>query len=133
MELPIHPALVHFPIALYFFELLLLSFWAFKKDGHYLRAALFTFRAAFFMMIAALASGWKEVGGWQHVTGEVAEHFWGAVSVGVIQLARGIYWHRGKLENKKAMILILSALAGCAAVLYTAYHGGELVYGEHAH
>lgn len=131
MELPIHPMMVHFPIAFYLLEILLLSLWLFKKEETYCGFSRFVFSAAFIGMGAALLSGWLEVGGWKNIQGETAEHFYGAVAVGVIQTLRALYWYFGKPSGSKgATICLLSAIAGCAALIYTAYHGGELVYGK---
>ena len=132
MNLPLHPALVHFPIALYFLELIILLTWVFRKDEMWRRFALFTFTTAFLFMTAALISGWNDAGGTKGLMGEVKEHFYGAVWVGVIQLARGSYWYIGKpRDNQGRVILLLSALFGYAAVIVTAYHGGEIVYHTH--
>ena len=67
MEFPIHPAIVHFPIGLYFLELVFLFFGFLKKEEFYKNAARFTFRVAFLAMIAALISGWLQVGSWEHI------------------------------------------------------------------
>ena len=65
MKLPIliHPILVHFPIAFYFLELVLLSLWRFKKDNSYFRFARFTFRLGYLFMILAMAAGLIDVKG----------------------------------------------------------------------
>ncbi len=130
MNLPIHPMMVHFPVALYLLEILLIAFWIFKKDAVYRRFALFVFRAAFLGMIASAVTGWLDAGGWNNIEGKTAAHFYGALTLGALQLGRFFYWHLGKPSGDKgARICLLTALAACAALMYTAYHGGELVYG----
>ena len=129
MSSPIHPMLVHFPIALYFLELVLLSIWFFRKDETFRRFAFFTFNVAFVFMTAALIAGWNDAGGTKGLMGEVKEHFYGAVWVSVIQLLRAGYWYLGKPRGGRGLvILLLSAILGYAAVIVTAYHGGEIVY-----
>jgi uncharacterized membrane protein len=131
MKLPIHPMLVHFPIAFFFLEFFLLLLWHFRKDDIYRGFAVLTFHLALLFLIPTLAAGWLAAGGWEHITGEVREHFFGAVSVAVIQSARGLYWQFGKPNDDKGRgLLILSAIAGLAAVIYTGYHGAEIVYGD---
>lgn len=129
MPSPIHPLFVHFPIALYFFELLLLSFLLWKKNQVYLGFALFTFRVAYFFMIVTLITGLLDTGGFNGIVGKVRPHFWGAVSVFLVQTLRGIHWHFGKTQDFKSAgrLWLFSALA-YSLVIFTAFEGGEIVY-----
>ena len=125
-----HPLLVHFPIAFYFLELILILFWIFRHDDAYKRFALFSFRFGYLAMLAALAAGWRDAGGWQNITGEVREHFLGAVSVFVFYTCRAFYWKLAKPEWPMDKWLQLAQVAiGYGLVVWTALHGGELVYG----
>jgi len=131
-KMPLHPALVHFPIAFYFLELFLLFLWVFKNDDHYRRFALLTFALAFLGMLAAIAAGWKDSGGWEHITKheELHEHFLGAVSVFCVYTFQALYWKLAKPESKAyRWILLISSVIGCVLVVVTAFHGGEMVYG----
>ena len=58
-----HPPLVHFPIAFYCLELLLLLFWRAKKDPAHLRFARFSFNLGYLFMLAAIVAGLKDAGG----------------------------------------------------------------------
>ena len=58
-----HPPLVHFPIAFYCLELLLLLFWQAKKDPAHLRFARFSFKLGYLFMLAAIVAGLKDAGG----------------------------------------------------------------------
>lgn len=132
MELPlIHPITVHFPIALYFFELFLILLWFFKSDEPFRDFAFLTFRLAFLSMIAAVIAGLVDTGGFSGIQGMVKPHFSGAVVLFVIQILRGLYWVGKKPHTRgEALICLAGALLGCAAVIYTGYYGGEMVYSK---
>ncbi len=131
MNLLIHPIAVHFPIAFYFLELILLLIWAKKNDPIYLRFASFVFKAAFIGMIAAIAAGLYDVGGFEHIQGRVKTHFIWALSVLALQTLRAIFWRIGKQEqNHYRATQILFSAAGFILITITAYFGGLLVYGN---
>ncbi len=124
-----HPMVVHFPIAFYCLELVLLLWWRFKKDESYLKFAFFTFRLGYLMMIVALITGYLMAGG---ITPMVQKHFYGAMSVLVIYTVRGIIWHGMKKRGKECpWTLILSSVIGIVAVAITADLGADMVYRIH--
>ncbi len=131
MKILFHPILVHFPIAFYFLEGLLLIFWAVKKDDAYRRFALFSFKTAYGFMLVTIATGLLDAGGFGRITGLVRTHFLSAL-VGVfgIATARAFFWRFGD-ENAKSYrtIQIAGALLGNFALALTGYFGGRLVYG----
>ena len=86
MEL--HPALVHYPIAFYFLELLLLILWQAKKDPAYLRFSGFSFKLGYLFMLFAMVSGFITAGGFQGIVGKVRPHALAAVSVFAIATIR---------------------------------------------
>lgn len=126
MDLLFHPPLVHFPIAFYFLELVLLLFWAAKKDPAYRRFALFSFRMGFLFMVGAAIAGLVDAGG---IPPGVRRHFFSAAGVFTLYTARALYWRFGK-EGQKFYrpILIGGAVAGNLLLGLTAYLGGELVF-----
>ncbi len=129
MNLLIHPIAVHYPIAFYFLELILLLVWVKKKDPKYLQFALFAFKAAFIGMIIAIAAGLYDVGGFQNIQGRVKTHFVAAMSVLLVQTLRAFFWRFGKVEqNHYRVTQILFSAAGFILVTITAYFGGLLVY-----
>ncbi len=131
MNLLIHPMTIHYPIAFYFLELLLLLIWAAKNDPIYLRFASFIFKVGFIGMIAAIAAGLYDVGGFEHIQGRVKTHFIWALSVLGIQTLRAIFWKVGKPEQGHYRATqILFSLAGFILITITAYFGGLLVYGN---
>lgn len=126
MNMLIHPIVVHFPVAVYFLETVLLILYAAKKDEHYFRFARFCFYFAFFAGLAALASGLYDTGGFDGIVKRVKPHFFAAVALTAVQTGRGIYWKFSK--SPKLNILIATALIGYALVSLTGYFGGEIVY-----
>ena len=126
-----HPALVHFPIAFYFLELLLLTLWVWKKDDGYLRFGRFSFWLGYGLMLAAIVAGFVDAGGIKGIRGdeEVREHFFGAAALFSFYTVRAIYWKKAKSDFRGyRLILTLGALIGCGLVVFTAFLGSELVY-----
>ncbi len=125
-----HPALVHFPIAFYVLEFLLLIFWIVKRDSSYERFALFTFRLGYLAMLVAAAAGLLDAGGISGIVGKVKPHFFAALSVLVFYTARALFWRFGKKNNAAyAKIQLAGAAIGTVLVLLTGFFGGEIVYG----
>ncbi len=126
MDILFHPPLVHFPIAFYFLELLLLIFWLAKKDSAYHRFALFSFRLGFLFMIAAAIAGPVDAGG---IPPPVRRHFFSAAGVFTLYTVRAFYWRFGK-EGQMFYrpSLVGGALAGNLLVGLTAFLGGVLVF-----
>jgi len=128
---PFHPPLVHFPIAFYFLELLLLLFWVFRHDPAYLRFAKFAFWSGFVSMLLAIATGFIDAGGLKKILKdeEVREHFIGACSVLLVYGVRALLWLRTSESAKTfKLIQVAGAVIGVAAVAVTAFLGGGLVY-----
>jgi len=131
-----HPMTVHFPIALCFFEFFLLSLAWFKKEGQgscgYLRFARLAFHTLTVCLIGTLLSGWRDAGGSLEdlFRGGVKAHFYAACIFTVIVLTRLVLWKQFPPEHPRSLV---SHWAGAAlmtaAVMVTAYWGGELVYG----
>jgi len=130
--MPIHPALVHFPIAFYFLELLLLLFWLGKKDPTYLRFARFSFHLGYVMMIVAMAGGLFDTKGFSGITGRVRIHVYSALVVfGIYTTRIGVSRfadRRNEQPVASPMIHIAAAILGNLAVIVTGYLGGKLVY-----
>lgn len=127
----VHPILVHFPIAFYFLELVLLLFWIAKQDPNYLRFALFSFKSGYVFMILAIIAGFVDAGGFDHITGRVRTHFFAASSVFALYTVRAFFWRFAKADEKFYQPThVLFALAGNLLVAITGYFGGVLVYGS---
>ena len=125
-----HPIAVHFPIAFYFLELLLLLLWKAKHDAEKLRFARFAFSAGYLGMLAALIAGWIDAGGTTHLHGDLLTHFLLASGVFLFYSLRAIYWRKAKSDARNfALILLSGSIAGCLLVTAAAFWGGKLVYG----
>lgn len=127
-EFPIHPSLVHFPIAFYFLETLLIYWWALGNRDDYHGFARFAFFAAFISMWFALGTGLYTAGGippaWKHAR----THFLSALSTTVFYSGRCFFWN-SPAKNSKRWHLVQVSL-GLALVFLTGYFGGELTHGD---
>ena len=127
--MPIHPMIVHFPIAFCVLEFFCLLRWQWKKDPTYLRFA----RGAFFLTLAvipvAMAAGLYDTNGLKGIRGEVREHVIAALVFLGATVVRFPVWRFGKKEGSpSAFLLLASSLVALAAMMVTSYRGGELVY-----
>lgn len=125
-NLPLHPFMVHFPIALFFFESFLLFIARDRQDDRYQGMAKLTFKVAFFMMILALGAGLYDAGGIPEALKHARNHFFSALSFAGYQTFRFFYWSRH--ERYYFGWHLLLSLIGIALVLVTGYFGGRLVY-----
>jgi uncharacterized membrane protein len=126
---PLHPIFVHYPIALYVLELVLLLYWASKRDDKYREFARFSFRFAYLVMFVTMLTGLIDAGGIAGLTGDVLKHFYGALIIFVIATLRAIYWRKEKIESPSyRFILIAGSVLLNLAVVVTAFLGGKLVY-----
>ena len=127
--MPIHPILVHFPIAFCVLEIFFLILWRFKKDPAYLRVARIVFLLAFLGIPAAMAAGLYDAGGLKGVHGEVREHAIAALGFFTVYVVRAFLWRWIKKESPAQRLVFLGgAVAGLVLVTVTGYHGGKLVY-----
>ncbi|MDP1835950.1 MAG: hypothetical protein Q8K75_08495 [Chlamydiales bacterium] len=121
----LHPALVHYPIALIIFALLAQAIYIWKKDSFYQSAADFMLLSAAFLMIPTLLTGWAfsgRIGG--SLTPYLTLHVAFAISATVV-LAIALF-----LRYKGSHIAYLIALIVLAILItLTAFQGGEMVHG----
>lgn len=130
MQLPfvIHPILIHYPIAFYLLEIFLLFLSVWKKDPAYEKSAGVVFALAFLGTLAAMGSGFIDTGGWEGIAGKVRPHAISALTTFILQIPRALYWKCS--QSRKVSVLLISGILVYAVVAYTAYLGGEMVYGE---
>ena len=128
-EFHFHPPLVHFPIAFYFLELVLLLFWLAKQDPAYRRFARFSFQLGYLLMIAAMIAGYVDSGGHFPPPKPVRPHALTALAVFGLYTLRWGYWQWAREDQKFYRgILLLGAIAGTILVTLTGFLGGDLVY-----
>jgi len=126
-----HPLFVHFPIAFYFMELILLGMWMVKQDLEYRRFALFSFKLGYMFMIAAIITGLIDAGGFKNIVGDGRNHFLAAMTVFAVYTIRAFYWRFASGEYKYSPSMnVMQALAGNTLVAFTSYFGYVLVYGR---
>ncbi len=131
-NLPIHPMLVHFPIALFCFEFFLLFWGYFKKRKDYLDLAQVSFFGAYLFLLTALVTGYFDAGGEiaDLFEGSVKPHFYAAAVLFLISTVRLILWKTLGKSGQAGFVpvkLTGSALT-VAALLVTGYWGGRIVY-----
>lgn len=127
---PLHPMLVHFPIAFLVLELFLIIRWARTGDAAYERFARLVFFLAFFCMLGALASGYREATEQGHkIQGAVARHYYAALTLFFFTTLRLFQWRSVKpgLTVPPALLTAASA-AGVLLMAAAAFLGGRLVY-----
>lgn len=123
-----HPVVLHFPIAFYFLEFLLIVFWLAKTDPEYLRFSRFAFRLGYLTMLVTVITGWIDAGGF--VT-RVRLHASFAASVLILYTLRLVYWQIAKPDQKNYRNWqFIGSLLGIILVTVTGFAGGALVYGE---
>ncbi|OGW72391.1 MAG: hypothetical protein A2Y02_01025 [Omnitrophica bacterium GWA2_52_12] len=131
-NLPIHPMLVHFPIALFCFEFFLLFWGYFKNRKDFLDLAQVSFFGAYFFLLLSLGTGYLDAGGEiQDLFGAgVKPHFYAAAVLFFIATVRLILWKTLTKSGRAGFVpvkLVGSALT-VAALLVTGYWGGHMVY-----
>ncbi len=129
----LHPLFIHFPIALCFFEIFLLSLAGLKRDKAYLRFARLTFQVLAVCLTVTLATGWRDAGGAVEdlFQGGVRPHFYSACVFSIIVLIRLVLLKRYRLEDPRSLrVQAIGSVLMAAAVAVTAYWGGKLVYSD---
>ena len=124
-----HPILIHYPIAFYFLELILLIFS--KKDPSFRNFALYVFRLAYLFAIAAMVSGVIDAGGPKNFfKGWVPYHLFSALTLFLVSTGRAFYWRYGDKDGAGFVkVLIATSILANLLVAATGFFGGELVYG----
>lgn len=131
-----HPFLVHFPIALCFFEFFILGLSRFKKENgggcETLCFARLTFHVLAVCLIATLIAGWHDAGGTLEdlFQSGVRPHVYSAGVLSVIVAGRLALWKRFHPGHPQSFrVHFIGSMVMMIASAVTAYWGGELVYG----
>lgn len=125
--LPVHPLLVHFPIAFFLLESWLVMLWNYKKNVQYRDFAWIVFRLGLLILFPTLLAGLYDARGlaaaWKHAR----LHFIFALSTTGFYCFRFVYWRTHPRDSEWAHWI--QTLVGAALVIATGFFGGKLVYG----
>jgi len=125
LKIMLHPIFVHFPIAFYFLELVLIILWITKEDSEYRRFSYFVFWVGYAFMLVAMTAGLFDAGGLAGIRGVVKRHVTAALVVFGVFTARAVfYWATRKEPEKYRLVKLAGALIGNAAVAYAGFLGG---------
>lgn len=140
MQIPLHPVMVHFPIALTFLLPILILVFAFmiksKKMSHQMWLVIIGLQIATTITgYIALDSGENEEHAVEkvlekkliHEHEENAEIFVGSTVLALV-LSIGLYFLRQEIQFKLQLGICLLTLISCYLVYNTGHSGGELVY-----
>lgn len=130
---PIHPALVHFPIALIIFSVVAEFLGILLRNRSLLAAALWSLMGGVIMTAAAIAAGYydmnrasltEEVDGYVHLHLRIG---WVILAAAVI-LAGWRWMAREQLNQGKGISYRFAAVLIAALIAFQAWYGGEMVY-----
>lgn len=123
-----HPYLVHFPIAFFLLEALLVLIWARTRNAKYQDFAYLTFRLGLVATVVAMIAGYVDAGGLNPM---VRTHFYSALCLLVVNLVRWALFGRYRWNLYTSRTLGMGwflLLVSVALVIATGHLGGELVY-----
>ena len=125
-EILFHPPLVHFPIAFFVLEFILLGLWFRRGDPAYRRFALFSFRLGYGLILPTMIAGLVDA---QGLPPMVRPHFLSALSLFLLSTVRAFQWRFQRREGRKgAAFLLAGSLLTCLVVGVTGYFGGKLAF-----
>lgn len=129
LKIMLHPVFVHFPIAFYFLELVMIVLWIVKDESEYRRFSYFLFWIGYAFMLVAMAAGLFDAGGLAGIRGAVKRHVTAALAVFAVYTARAVFYRVVRKEPERYRFAQLTgALVGNAAVVVAGFLGGLLVY-----
>lgn len=130
MNIPLHPVLVHFPIAFFFLEAVLLLRWFMGKNPAHKTFALFVFKLAYVSLPLVIAAGIADAGGFSGITGAVKAHFISGILLFAFSTVRALYWKFGReTSTAHPFWLVGGSAVEVLLVLWAGFLGGGLVYG----
>lgn len=130
INLPIHPMLVHFPIALFVSALMANVFGMISKCESVKRTAWHLYSMAVFFTVFAVSSGlWEENRlHLRHPVASLHKNFaLATLGVSLVMFAV-LYFMRKKASRKFQPIFLITLTIITALIIATAYNGGRLVY-----
>ena len=124
-----HPAYVHFPIAFYFLEMGLLIGWVTQGDQSYHFFSEMAFDLGYKFMLLTMLTGFVAAGGFSHIIGDVAKHFYYAVGLFFFYSVRRFYAKKADVHmSYYPWIQLAGSVVGCLLTAWVAFYGGKLIY-----
>ncbi len=123
--IPLHPVLVHFPLAFFILECVFLTLWRVRGDDKYLDFSLYLFVPAYIFLCAAMVSGYRSSGGFGKMGDLTRQHFYASSVFFVISTLRAFVW---KTARKNLTLQLVSAWVGIVVLFLAGYWGGLQVY-----
>src|SRR3989338_4995162 len=113
LKILLHPVFVHFPIAFYFLELVLIILWIVKNEQEYRYFSYFSFWMGYAFMLLAMIAGLFDAGGLEGIRGSVKRHVTMALVVFAVYTARAVfYWIMRREPEKYRFVKLTGALIG---------------------
>lgn len=130
---PIHPAMVHFPLALLVFAFIFLIFYLFKRDAKYLNIVYYSFLGGIVGLALAILSGTfdeNKLEPNEALHEKIEKHETNAyVSGAVFFMLLTWFEIRKKMMAKKELILFTCIFfLALLHIIFTSYIGGQMVY-----
>ena len=124
-----HPAFVHFPIALTLAAALAEALALTTRRPMFAHAARYTVVIAALGAIAAVPTGLIEGAG--KLTGLITTHRWFGIAAGVVIIGTAVLSEVAHRRERGRLLLCyrIALFASALVVVLTAYFGGKLVYG----
>lgn len=133
MEIPLHPALVHFPVALWVFgSLILLLDWFLKREWLE-KSAWLNLAVGFLSSIPAVVTGQNDLVKWVEKGGEVLEKHQDLGNslpwlMGLVIVFKAHATFGKRKVNLPKGVWVIAALIIAGIILYEAHLGGYLVH-----
>jgi uncharacterized membrane protein len=136
-SLPLHPAIVHFPIAIFIVITLLAIISTFAQAIFLKRTIFWLFIIAILSAVVAIITGLSEEETIPHneAIHEIMEkHETNAFIISGFFVAMFLwFWTRSRIPVKKEyFVWVILMIVGCFFLAYQNYLGGEMVYGHGA-
>jgi uncharacterized membrane protein len=123
--IPIHPVLVHFPIAFFLLEAALISWWGVAKNEKCWDSARMLFIPAYLSLCAAMISGYLSTRGFSEMGDLTRRHFYFSTAFFLFTTTRAVVW---KWMPRNRALQVTGVVIGAGLLVWAAYLGGRQVY-----
>ena len=123
-----HPPLVHFPVAFFFLEAMLVLLWLKRKEENYEKFSYLTLKLAVALMPFAMLAGLKDANG---IPKMARTHVYFAAALFLCNASRLLFRWRSGAEvwvGKRRALYVVWVSVGLVLTVCAGYFGGELAY-----